>query len=145
MRSESRGDQFSKEEVQDAVNKINANLSDTVPNFETLRQNLWTTIDQEIDVKECAVYSFTPDNQDNPFEEDGKNARTLGLIFSGSVWSFNYFFYNKRGLKRILLFSCTAQLKDRADLDSDLDSKPREVYDINGDFNMDLLMEFDSY
>jgi hypothetical protein len=69
--SESRGDQFSKEDVQNAVNHINSNLSDTVPNFETLKHSLWNAIDQEIDVKECAVYSFTPDCQCNPFEEDG--------------------------------------------------------------------------
>ena len=69
--SESRGDQFSKEEAQDAVNQINSVLSDIVPDFETLKQNLWSAIDKEIDVKECAVYSFTPDCQCNPFEEDG--------------------------------------------------------------------------
>ena len=32
---------------------------------------------------------------------------------SGSLWSFNYFFYNRK-LKRILFFSCAARPKARA-------------------------------
>lgn len=37
--------------------------------------------------------SYNPDLDSDPFGEDG------------SLWSFNYFFYNKR-LKRIVFFSC---------------------------------------
>lgn len=42
---------------------------------------------------ECDIYSYNPDLDSDPFGEDG------------SLWSFNYFFYNKR-LKRIVFFSC---------------------------------------
>lgn len=38
-------------------------------------------------------YSYNPDLDSDPFGEDG------------SLWSFNYFFYNKR-LKRIVFFTC---------------------------------------
>lgn len=40
-----------------------------------------------------ALPSYNPDLDSDPFGEDG------------SLWSFNYFFYNKR-LKRIVFFSC---------------------------------------
>uniref|UniRef100_A0A8I4A2S0 Repressor of RNA polymerase III transcription MAF1 homolog n=1 Tax=Callithrix jacchus TaxID=9483 RepID=A0A8I4A2S0_CALJA len=48
---------------------------------------------EEICLAECDIYSYNPDLDSDPFGEDG------------SLWSFNYFFYNKR-LKRIVFFSC---------------------------------------
>ncbi|NXP42547.1 MAF1 polymerase, partial [Leiothrix lutea] len=41
----------------------------------------------------CHVSLYNPDLDSDPFGEDG------------SLWSFNYFFYNKR-LKRIVFFTC---------------------------------------
>lgn len=38
-------------------------------------------------------YSYNPDLDSDPYGEEG------------SLWSFNFFFYNKK-LKRILFFSC---------------------------------------
>lgn len=55
-------------------------------------------IDQEIILQESTIYSLIPDGESDPFAEDG------------NVWSFNYFFYNKK-VKRILLFCCRAQKK----------------------------------
>jgi len=43
----------------------------------------------------CAFFAFL---QSDPFGEDGY------------IWSFNYFFYNKK-MKRILYFSCRAKSK----------------------------------
>lgn len=39
------------------------------------------------------VLSYNPDLDSDPFGEEG------------SLWSFNYFFYNKK-LKRIVFFTC---------------------------------------
>lgn len=39
------------------------------------------------------VFSYNPDLDSDPFGEEG------------SLWSFNYFFYNKK-LKRIVFFTC---------------------------------------
>lgn len=50
-------------------------------------------MDEAIDLKDCDVYSYKSDLDSDPFGEEG------------SVWSFNYFFYNKK-LKRILYFCC---------------------------------------
>eukprot|EP01126_Amoeba_proteus_P045438 TRINITY_DN5088_c0_g1_i6.p1 TRINITY_DN5088_c0_g1~~TRINITY_DN5088_c0_g1_i6.p1 ORF type:complete len:221 (-),score=37.91 TRINITY_DN5088_c0_g1_i6:72-734(-) len=142
--SEVRGDQFSKEEAVSVVNQINSQLCGTnfftfevgtiffndsgaVSNYESIKSRLWTTIDQEIDIKECTIYSFTPDSACNPFEEEGY------------VWSFNYFFYNKKGLKRIILFTCGAQLKNKI---MDVDSPSLSNCEETGDFGMDLMMEY---
>ncbi len=50
---------------------------------------------QEINLTDCDIYSYNPDLMSDPFGEDG------------SLWSFNYFFYNKK-MKRIVLFTCRA-------------------------------------
>lgn len=43
---------------------------------------MWHLIDMEMSLKECSIYSYTP--EDDLF--DGEE---------GSLWSFNYFFFNK--------------------------------------------------
>ncbi|XP_050527628.1 repressor of RNA polymerase III transcription MAF1 homolog [Daktulosphaira vitifoliae] len=61
--------------------------------YSQLRHKLWEEIDKEIVMSQCDIYSYTPDMRSDPFSEDG------------CLWSFNYFFYNKK-LKRILFFTC---------------------------------------
>lgn len=58
-------------------------------------QQLWSTIEGEIHPKECMIYSYKSDAHMDAFNEDG------------ILWSFNYFFANRR-LKRILFLSCQA-------------------------------------
>lgn len=58
-------------------------------------QQLWSTIEGEITPKECMIYSYKSDAHMDAFNEDG------------ILWSFNYFFANRR-LKRILFLSCQA-------------------------------------
>lgn len=64
-----------------------------------LKTRMWNTIEQEVQMGDCDVYSFNADSDCDPFNEDGQN-----------VWSFNYFFYNRR-LKRILLVTFRAEHK----------------------------------
>lgn len=71
---------------------------------------LWTAIDEVIDLKACDVYSYESDVEDDPFRE------------KGSVWSFNYFFYNKKQ-KRILYFSCRGLNKSAVELSVTTDYK----------------------
>mmetsp|Transcript_16572 Transcript_16572/g.39335 ORF Transcript_16572/g.39335 Transcript_16572/m.39335 type:complete len:189 (+) Transcript_16572:289-855(+) len=63
-----------------------------------LLESLWTAIDEAIELKECDLYTYNSDLESDPFGE------------KGNVWSFNFFFYNKR-LKRILYFACRAKSK----------------------------------
>lgn len=63
--------------------------------YQSLRQALWSAIDDEIHLNDCDIYSYNPDLNSDPYGE------------SGCLWSFNYFFYNKK-LKRIVFFTYRA-------------------------------------
>lgn len=43
---------------------------------------MWRAIDKEMDLKDCAIYSLSPEEEIYNEEE-------------GVIWSFNYFFFNK--------------------------------------------------
>lgn len=78
------------------MNSIDSNLSAVaIDQYKSLRIPLWTTIDDEIQLADCDIYSYNPDLSSDPFGEPG------------CLWSFNYFFYNKK-LKRIVFFTCRA-------------------------------------
>jgi len=63
-----------------------------------LINEIWDTINEEIDLKDSSIYSLIAEPDSGPFGE------------AGVIWSFNYFFYNKK-LKRILYFSCRSVSK----------------------------------
>jgi hypothetical protein len=76
------------------MNQVDNLLSVTATDqFARVHDKLWSTINEEICLPDCDIYSYNPDLQSDPFGEDG------------SLWSFNYFFYNRK-LKRIVLFTC---------------------------------------
>ncbi|XP_041103292.1 repressor of RNA polymerase III transcription MAF1 homolog [Polyodon spathula] len=87
--------EFSREpSLNWVVNAVNSSLFSAVgEEFNNLKPELWNALDQEICLQECDIYSYNPDLDSDPFGEDG------------SLWSFNYFFYNKK-LKRIVFFTC---------------------------------------
>jgi hypothetical protein len=84
--------------LQSVLNTINSVLAPVVPDYDKVAAQMWQVIDQEIQLQETAIYSLISDADSDPFAEEG------------NVWSFNYFFYNKK-IKRILLFCCRAQKK----------------------------------
>ena len=63
--------------------------------YSKIHDKLWITLNQEINLVDCEIYSYNPDLTSDPFGEEG------------SLWSFNYFFFNKK-LKRVVLFTCRA-------------------------------------
>lgn len=89
--------EFSKEpSLQWVSTAIDSQLTATIGDlYKALRPALWTAMDNEISLESCAIYSYNPDLCSDPFGEDG------------CLWSFNYFFYNKK-LKRIVFFACRA-------------------------------------
>jgi len=136
-----RESQFVKEDLGNALGQINSRLASVVPNYGLVKDHIWAAIDQEINLRECAVYSFTPDPDCNPFEDDGD-----------AVWSFNYFFVEKKNLKRILLLACHELFKGNDQRDDDDDAMevdeptspfvyPRSPMQPHGEFSMDLMME----
>lgn len=95
--SDAKSHEFSKEpSIQMIVNSIDSNLSAVAgEQYTQLKNHLWTTIDDEIQLNDCDIYSYNPDLNSDPFSEPG------------SLWSFNYFFYNKK-MKRIVFYNCRA-------------------------------------
>ncbi|KAG7258259.1 hypothetical protein CRUP_020611 [Coryphaenoides rupestris] len=68
------------------ANAVNSSLFSAVgEEFNSLGPEVWSTIDQEINLQGYL--------DSDPFGEEG------------SLWSFNYFFYNKK-LKRIVFLTC---------------------------------------
>ncbi len=64
----------------------------------------------------CYVFccnSYCPDGTSDPFSE------------SGIIWSFNFFFYNRK-LRRILFLTCRADCKTSTNNDDDDEDEPLE-------------------
>ncbi|KAF0289988.1 Repressor of RNA polymerase III transcription MAF1 [Amphibalanus amphitrite] len=95
--SSAKAEEFSREpSLAVVVANIDTYLSAAAgEQYNVLRNTLWRTIEDEITPKECDIYRYNPDLQSDPFGEDG------------CLWSFNYFFYNKK-MKRIVFFTCRA-------------------------------------
>ncbi|KAJ2759023.1 RNA polymerase III-inhibiting protein maf1 [Coemansia nantahalensis] len=87
-------DQFTKEPNPESCTKsISTTLLNVGCPAKLKASRMWDCIDDAINIDECDVYSYTPDAESDPYEDEGP------------VWSFNYFFFNKN-LKRILFFTC---------------------------------------
>jgi hypothetical protein len=95
--SDAKSHEFSKEpSLQWVMNTVDSNLSATAgEQYRTMRAQLWAAVEDEISMNDCDIYSYNPDLASDPFGEDG------------CLWSFNYFFYNKK-MKRIVFFTCRA-------------------------------------
>lgn len=93
--SNAKSEEFSREpSVQSVMTAVDTQLFATAGDrFGALKQQLWTALDGEIDLKDCLIYSYNPDLSSDPYGEEG------------CIWSFNYFFFNPK-LKRIVFFTC---------------------------------------
>lgn len=80
------------------VHSVNAALRKAILQEPDLGPQLWAAMSEVIEPKHCSIYSYIPDIDSNPFGE-------------GSLWSFNYFMFNK-SLKRVLFFSCSCARPD---------------------------------
>jgi hypothetical protein len=93
------------------TNNIDSLLSLTATDrYSKVRDSLWVTLNSEIDLPECDIYSYNPD--------DLAADPLFGSEDDGCLWSFNYFFYNRRK-KRVVLFTCRAlsPFSDRTDME----------------------------
>lgn len=59
----------------------------------SLLDSISKVIDEVADLRRCEIYSYNPDFDGDPFLEEG------------AIWSFNFFFHNKK-LKRVISFRC---------------------------------------
>jgi hypothetical protein len=81
--------------VMSTVNKHLAPLTESYNS--AFLDELWMSIEDVVRIKECSIFSYLPDMEDDPFSQ-------------GNVWSFNYFLFNRQ-LKRIVYFTCIARSK----------------------------------
>lgn len=90
-----KSEEFSCEpSIQWVMNAVDCQLLTVIGDtYNSFKAQLWSSIDEEICLKDCDIYSYNPDLTSDPYGE--------------SIWSFNYFFYNKK-LKRIVFFTCSA-------------------------------------
>ncbi|CAL9111439.1 unnamed protein product, partial [Musa textilis] len=66
----------------------------TIVNGESsFMDSMTNAIDEVVKLKDCEIYSYNPDFDGDPSLE------------KGAIWSFNFFFYNKK-LKRVVSFRC---------------------------------------
>jgi len=95
--STAKSEEFTKEpNLQFVTNNIDNLLSISAPShYGKIHDKLWVTLNQEITLLECDIFSYNPDMDSDPFGDDG------------NIWNFNYFFFNKK-LKRIVFFTCRA-------------------------------------
>jgi len=95
--TDAKSSEFTKEPNLQFVTSNVDNLLSVAANslFGKIHDQLWITLNKEISLMDCDIYSYNPDLGSDPFGEEG------------SLWSFNYFFFNKK-LKRIVLFTCRA-------------------------------------
>merc|ERR1711939_574496 len=89
-----RPEEFVEETNFDLVmHSINSALAKAMSLDATIGPTLWAAIEDAIQPSQCSIYSYIPDVESSPFGEN-------------SLWSFNYFFFNK-SLKRVLFFTCS--------------------------------------
>ena len=73
------------------VISILLSCSETRDLWNQFNHNVWAALVNVLSF----IYSYNPELDSDPYGEEG------------TLWSFNYFFYNKK-LKRILFFTCRA-------------------------------------
>ncbi|KAF9433453.1 RNA polymerase III-inhibiting protein maf1 [Entomortierella beljakovae] len=90
--SDAKPEQFRKEpSVSMVVNSVNATLLNHGNDRAVKELRIWDSIDNLIDFEDSDVYSYNPESDSDPNDEED----------SGTLWSFNYFFFNRK-LKRIV-------------------------------------------
>lgn len=94
-------EEFLKENLGIVVNSVNTTFSEIVESRNKgFLNDLWSAIDKVVGLKDCQVFSYIPDLDNDAF------------CASSNLWSFNYFFFN-RSLKMIVFFACSCKQHSR--------------------------------
>ncbi|CAO3656515.1 unnamed protein product [Mucor hiemalis] len=102
------------------MNSVNTTLFNLGNDIIVNRYRLWDVMDEIVQLNDCDVYTYNPDVDDDPMNEE-----------EGYLWSMNYFFFNRK-LKRMIFFStksesmnAPAEDEDEIDLDDDDDDNDK--------------------
>lgn len=99
---------FKRIHMGQVISHVNERLSELTQTNPQLLSNLWTQLDGVIDLQHVDVYSYQPAEESDTTaflknslvpDSDPDSATTT------SLWSFNYFFVNKRD-RRLVFFPC---------------------------------------
>ncbi|XP_055333445.1 repressor of RNA polymerase III transcription MAF1 homolog [Paramacrobiotus metropolitanus] len=95
--SDVKSQMFSREpSVQWVMDRINMNFTLVLGgDFDRIRPYIWKAVDEAVVLRDCTVYSFSPDISYDPYAQEH------------NLWKFWYFFHNP-GLKRVCFFQCRA-------------------------------------
>jgi hypothetical protein len=91
--ADSKIEQFQDVEVGLAVQRVNASLAELTLHQPLILEQLWSSIDELVNLRSCEVFAFIPTDSDT--EEE-------------FLWRFHFFFFNKT-LRTLLYFSCGAK------------------------------------
>ncbi|RCH89878.1 RNA polymerase III-inhibiting protein maf1 [Rhizopus azygosporus] len=93
-----RPDQFIKmPSVEMVMNSVNTTLFNLGNDVVVNQYRLWDVLDEIVQLNECDVYTYNPDADDDPMNDE-----------DGYLWSVNYFFFNRK-LKRMIFFSIKSE------------------------------------
>jgi len=109
--SSAQSEEFSQvPSLEWVITTVNSNLSTAMGAYYTnISSDMWKALDEEISLKDCDIFSYHPDMESDPFAEDG------------SLWSFNYFFFNKT-MKRMVFFKLKGT--SLSSIDYEMDQTP---------------------
>jgi len=88
-------DQFVLLDIGQCMTEVNRRMFELHSLDARFVHTLWEAINNAIGLKATEVFSYIPDNIDDPFSD-------------GTIWSFNYFIVNK-STGRICYFTCIAK------------------------------------
>ena len=130
-RSSVKPEEFAEESNFALVqHSINAALAKAISLDPSLGPDLWAAIEENIQPKDCQIFSYNPDVEASPFGEH-------------SIWSFNYFMFNKT-LKRVLFFTASCARPgsgDMQDNDDQIDYDEEAMEEDDAEGQMDFRME----
>ena len=108
--SDLRSTSFTKaKSLEDVTDHVNTSLLAVQPDFgNQFLSQLWSSLDASISLTDSEIYSYVPDLDSDPFAENG------------SIWTFNYFFYNRK-LKKIVFFTVSCVGTHGQDSEDDQD------------------------
>ena len=69
--------------LQDVIVTVNSRFLTTVNDYSQMKENLWDSIEKEIEPLKCKIYGYKTNYGEDPFSEEG------------CIWALNYLFYNK--------------------------------------------------
>lgn len=116
-------EQFAEKDFFLAMSTVNSYFAELTEIDPQILERLWNAINEVVNLRKCEVFSYTPDDEEDPFS-------------NGCLWSLNYFFFCK-DLNTLCFLTCVATSKyckfsnssDQFDSDERMDLQSDEEED----------------